>query len=37
MEIARIYKRPGDEYYTPHYAVVPVLKYDTIAGYSLVA
>ena len=23
MEIARIYKRPGDEYY----AVVPVLKY----------
>ena len=27
MEIARIYKRRGDEYYTPHYAVVPVLKY----------
>ena len=27
MEIARIYKRPGDESYTPHYAVVPVLKY----------
>ena len=27
MEIARIYTRPGDEYYTPHYAVVPVLKY----------
>lgn len=27
MEIARIYKRPSDEYYTPHYAVAPVLKY----------